>query len=334
MSHLFNRQVWEVVTIARRRVFACPSNILFRRLRTLLASLVAFGFSLAAARPISLTVPNPSFESPVTTFVNTHIDSWQKPPKPDYYVESGGYTWDQLAGTFKNTPTNSSDHIDNCDGNQAIWIFAVPDIGLFQDYDSIDWQNLPPTHGLNVIYEVGKSYLLTVGVIGGGGNMLPGVSLDLSLYYRDAASNQVAVAVTSITNSPDIFPTTTHLVDFQVSVPSVQASDPWAGQHLGIHFASTVSSNLAGGYWDLDNVRLSSISPPALVAPVFSNGFFNFTLQSDPGLQFSILTSTNASAPLSNWSQLMLVTNITGSTTVTDSSPLASQKYYRALQLP
>src|SRR5439155_12475624 len=83
----------------------------------------------------SISVPNNSFESPVTVFVDTHIDSWQKSAKPPWYDESGGYLWDQLTGTFKNTPTNSSDHIDNCDGNQAAWMFAVPEVAIFQDYN-------------------------------------------------------------------------------------------------------------------------------------------------------------------------------------------------------
>ena len=60
--------------------------------------------------------------------------------------------------------------------------------------------------------------------------MKDGVTLQLSLYYRDAASNMVTVAATTITNSAQLFPTNTHLVDFSVYVPGVRATDPWAGQ--------------------------------------------------------------------------------------------------------
>src|SRR5947209_19896135 len=50
----------------------------------------AFGSLLltaAMAGPVAngalpVAVPNASFESPATTFVNTYIDFWQKPPKP------------------------------------------------------------------------------------------------------------------------------------------------------------------------------------------------------------------------------------------------------------
>src|SRR2546423_15691175 len=96
--------------------------------------MVAVG--LATVRAASIVVPNGSFESPSTTFVDTHIDSWQEAPKPDWYAEGGGFTWDQLTGVFMNTSVTSADHIDNCDGNQALWMFAVPEVGVFQDYNS------------------------------------------------------------------------------------------------------------------------------------------------------------------------------------------------------
>src|SRR5205807_513056 len=102
----------------------------------------------------------------------------------------------------------------------------------------------------------------------------------------------------------------------------------------GIRIMSTVSSNLAGGYWDVDNVRLAEIIEPSLQSPLWTNGNFSFTVQSEPGIQFKILSTTNATAPLSNWVQLATVTNTTGATSYTDTSPPASQKYYRAQQLP
>ena len=48
--------------------------------------------SLAAPDRIvgdTMVVPNASFESPLTPFVDTRIDSWQKTPKPFWYDESG-----------------------------------------------------------------------------------------------------------------------------------------------------------------------------------------------------------------------------------------------------
>src|SRR5436190_14332647 len=127
---------------------------------------VLLGFCSFSGRLVGGTIgiPNESFESPATDFVNTHIDSWQKSAKPDWYDESGPFLWDQLTGVFKNTAATSADHIDNCDGNQAAWMFAIPQVALFQDYDTMDWNDLLPTHDFNAVFEAGKSYHLTMGV--------------------------------------------------------------------------------------------------------------------------------------------------------------------------
>ena len=282
----------------------------------------------------TIPIPNGSFESPATVFVDLNIDSWQKSPKPDDYVESGGFTWAQLAGTFKNTPAGNPDHIDNCDGNQAIWMFAVPKAGVFQDYNSKDWKDAEPTHAFDARFEVGKSYQLTVGVIAMGGGMSNGATAEISLYYRDPASNMMTVAATAITNLPTIFSNRTHLIDFEVSIPTVQAADPWAGQNIGVQILSTVSTNLQGGYWDFDNVRLSSSQAPALLGGVFANGQFTLTLQSEPGLRFEILASSDVAQPLSNWTSLGTVSNATGTVPFTDTTANSSRRFYRALQLP
>ena len=189
-----------------------------------IAGLSALAAGIGRSHAESINVPNGSFESPITPYVSINIDSWQKAAKPDWYVESGGFLLGYNVGLFKNSPTNSADHIDNCDGNQAIWLFVVPEVALFQDYDSIDWASPVPTHAFDARFEAGKSYELTVGVIGTGGGMLPGVTLELGLYYRDAASNQVTVAAVSITNSHSASsPTPRILWISAVNVPMVNA---------------------------------------------------------------------------------------------------------------
>lgn len=282
----------------------------------------------------TINVPNGSFESPATPFVSVNIDSWQKAPKPDWYVEEGGFLWSFNIGLFKNTETNSADHIDNCDGNQAIWLFVVPEVALFQDYDSMDWNSPAPTHAFDATFEAGKSYRLTVGVIGNGGGMMQGATLEIGLYYRDAASNKVTVAATSITNTTSIFSNTTHLIDFEADVPMVKVGDDWAGQHIGIQMLSTVDTNLQGGYWDLDNVRISSILEPFLLDPAWTNGQFEFTLRSEPGLRIEILSATNATLPMPDWSSLGIVTNTTGVTSFSDSAASFNERFYRARRLP
>src|SRR5262249_45486658 len=134
---------------------------------------------------------------------------------------------------------------------------ALPDVALFQDYNSIGGTNKESNHEFNAKFEVGKPYALTVGVLGGGGGMSNGATFEISLYYRDATSNIVTVAAMSITNSPDLFPTRTLFTDFQTLLPTVTSNDFWAGQNIGIKLASTTSFLLTGGYWDIDNVRLT-----------------------------------------------------------------------------
>ena len=304
---------------------------LFVALATGIVAATAPGWALLAE---TLSVPNASFVSPVTPFVSTQIDAWQKAPRPDWYDETGGFLWDQLAGLFKNTPAGSADHIENCDGAQAIWLFAVPEVALFQDYDSVDWNDASPSHAFDARFEVGKSYRLTVGVIGTGGNMLEGVPLEIGLYYRDASGSPVIVASSTVTNSAAEFPDRNHFVDFAVAVPTVQAGDAWAEQHIGVRFRSTVSAEMQGGFWDLDNVRLTAASPPTLSDPKVADGQFQFTLKSDPGLVFDILTASDPTLPGAGWTRLTTVTNVTGDVLVTDPNALAGARFYTARQLP
>lgn len=306
---------------------------LTRLLRKICLVLLLARSGALSAGPIS--VPNASFESPtVFVLVSTVFDSWQRTPQSARWDESASGPWTNLTGIFKNTAPGSSDHIDNCDGNQAAWLFANSDVGLFQDYDSVDWNDPAPTHAFDAKFEVGHAYQLTVGVIGGGGAMQPGVPLEVSLYYRDPADNRVTVAAIGITNSLTVFPTNTHLIDFTVNVPTVQAGDAWAGKNMGILFLSTVSPGLEGGYWDLDNVRLSSFRAPVLSAPVWTNGQFQFTLQSEPGLAFEILATTNLALPSASWTTLGSLTNVAGTVPFVDTAPNFNQRFYRARPFP
>jgi hypothetical protein len=307
----------------------------FHRVGRLVA--VGLGLALLAAsdgplQAAAIPVPNGSFESPATPYADPRIDSWQKTPKPFWYDESGGFLWDQLTGAFANTPPADPAHIDNCDGEQAMFLFAVPEVGLFQDYDSTVWASTVPTHAFDARFEVGKSYRLTVGVIGGGGNMAEGASLELALYYRDAASNAVVVAATNIVFTRAAFSSTTHFTDIQVDATTVTAGDAWAGQQIGVRLLSTVNPLLAGGYWDLDNVRLTPM--PILLPSGVNQSEFGFTLLSLPGMAFEILTTTNFSEPMSSWAKVGTMTNATGTMPFTDTNALGQRLFYGARQMP
>lgn len=285
-----------------------------------------------------IAVPNHSFESPTTFFVTLNLDNWERTPQPAWWDTNTSGGWDTLIGFFKNTAPGSFDHIDNCDGNQAMWLWVQPELGLFQDYNSVDWNDPAPTHTFDAKYEVGKSYELTVGLLVGGmisgGGIQPGATVELSLYYRDANSNRVTVAATTITNSPLVFSNSTALLDFNVTVPTVQPGDVWAGKNIGIMLLSTVATNLVGGYWDLDNVRLSSTLTPILLNPVRTESQFQFTLRSEPGMILEILSATNAGLPASNWTSLGFVTNSSGTIPFIDTTTNFAQRFYRARQWP
>jgi hypothetical protein len=200
----------------------------------------------------SIYIPNASFELPETTFVSLHIDSWQEAPKPAWYDESGGNLWSQLTGVFLNLPPTDPGHIDNCDGDQAVWLFAVPEVELFQD--------------LTATFEVGQSYYLTVGVIGGGGNMKDDVPIEIRLYYRNSENKKVTVGTTTFTYDADAG-YVKHFDDVRLDIPPVRPNDPWAGENIGVQLVSTLTladldpdTGRAGGYWDLDNVRLTTSS--------------------------------------------------------------------------
>ena len=216
--------------------------------------------SALQAQPVS--VPNSSFESQPAPnaypFVNVFVDSWQKAPEPEYYAENigtpFGIPWFGTAGVFLDVNPYAN-HI----GSQAGYILGFPQVTLSQDYNS------SPTHDFNATFDVGKAYNLTIGVFGKN-TLAPGSTLELSLYYLNGI-DKITVGSTTISYDSALFPITPSLslIDFSVTVPTVQANDPWAGQHIGIQLESTLPISLStGGNWDFDNVRLEVVPEPGI----------------------------------------------------------------------
>lgn len=221
--------------------------------RLTLAVLTA-AIGAVAVYSAEIPIPNGSFESPTPppSFPATpQIDDWQKSPQAIWFDpdDFGGITWDQLSGVFPNTAVGSPDHIVNLEGAQAAYMFALPDVALFQELGST--------------YEVGLSYTLTVGMLGSQG-IAEGSTFELSLYYLDSLNGPVAVAATPVTYTAAGFPNgATELVEFSVDLAEVQAGDAWAGQNIGVQLLSTFGT---AGVWDLDNVRLQAIPEPGTMA--------------------------------------------------------------------
>jgi hypothetical protein len=312
----------EAFQVRRRRMAAAA----------VLAVMLLFARSLWAG---AIYVPNYSFELPNigtnSPYAAPVFQSWQESAQPTWYepADFDGAPWSELAGTFFNLPdfTNSmgtnASFIYNCDGVQAAFLQAVPQVGIFQNLDAT--------------FDVGKAYTLTVGLIGGGGGMPDDSTFQISLYYLDESSNMDIVAMTTVTNTLANFPTDTYFVYFQAQAPAVKATDPWAGQSIGIQLLATPDFDDPadwGGYWDADNAQLVETTPPSLIGAALTNGQLQFTVQSEPGAVFQILTTTNLSLSTTNWIRLTTITNTTGTLPYVDPSPAGSQRFYMARRLP
>jgi hypothetical protein len=189
-----------------------------------------------------------------------------------------------------------------------------------------------PSHAFSATYEVGKSYQLQAGFIASADflDLLPEAILQMSLYYRDDLGDMETLAYTNVAYDTNVFTSDTNFVQYTLNLPTVQAGDAWAGRHIGIQFLPTGS--LTGGFWDVGNVQLWET--PALINPSWSNGQFGATLLSEPGLVFQILAATNLCVPLSNWTSVVTVTNVSGTTSFVDPGPSYNQRFYQAQQLP
>lgn len=205
-----------------------------------------------SAQAQTIDVPNGSFESPKPPqgFPATpQIDIWQKTPQPDGIPLPPGITWDQLSGVFPNTAVGASDHIDNMTGNQAAYLFAIPGVGISQSLDAT--------------FEAGKSYTLSLGILGGGG-ITEGSTFQAGLFYLDGANSLSPVAVKTITYTANGFPNATHFIGFEALTSTVAANDPWAGKNIRVGLFSTFGTG--SGYWDVDNVQLNAVPEPATCA--------------------------------------------------------------------
>ena len=234
------------------------------------------------AQPIS--VPNHSFDSTtapmVDPYATTLVGSWQKPTKPAYFdfVESNyGIFWEQTTGLFFGPGVYG-----NMDGVQAAFILSWPQAGIFQDYNTQDYNDVAPTHDFDAKFEIGKSYTFTLGVYGKGFSGFPmteGSMLGLSLYYRDGANQITVGAPTIVTYSAALFPGTgsLNLIDYSVSIPTVGVGDAWAGQNIGIKIESVYG--VGDGYWDIDNVRLTAVPEPTTLGLVALGGLLALRLR-------------------------------------------------------
>jgi hypothetical protein len=145
----------------------------------------------------------------------------------------------------------------------------------------------------------------------------------------------VTVASTNVIYDTNVFANVLHLLDFSVNVPTVQSTNAWVGQNIGILIEAITSPELIGGVWDLDNVRLTeSTSAATLENLSYKNGQVAFTVVSEPGLKFEILASNDLSLPTAQWTSVGNVNNSEGSSIFTEIGAASPHRFYRARQIP
>ena len=199
---------------------------------------------LDESQPVSIKIENASFEAP---FVDPN--AFPALPLVEAWVETDN---DPLGstntGVFANTPDGKTDHIVNPDGRQLVFLGSESGNGLSQE--------------LNAKYTLGCDYHLSVAV-GISSRFPPSIiepldTVELALFYRDAND---AIADIACQTVDAIGINATQLVDFSLYLPTVQSGDAWAGKTIGIGLRA---AGLAGGFWDLDNVRLVESLPVSI----------------------------------------------------------------------
>lgn len=195
---------------------------------------------LVESLPVSIRIENASFERP-TVDPNGFgafplVDGWTE---IDLDIEASTNT-----GVFLNTSADMPDHVTNADGAQLAFLGSEQGNALEQE--------------IAAVFAVGCDYRLTVAV--GVSNQFPPSSADsieVVLYYHDA--NEPVDILGHVVEATGL--SSTRLDDFSVCLPTVQPDDPWAGQSIGIAIRAT---GLAGGFWDLDRVRLVESLPESV----------------------------------------------------------------------
>jgi uncharacterized protein YlxP (DUF503 family) len=249
---------------------------------------------LVESLPASIPIANASFESPVVDpngFGALPIaEGWT-----EIDIDSLGST---NTGVFANTALDSPDHVNNADGNQMAFIGSEQGNVLQQD--------------LAATYKAGCEYQLSAAV---GismrfppSNEEPADSIELVLYYIDETDSVVDVARETVEATGL---STTDLLDFSVSLPKVDFADEWAGKAIGIAIRAT---GLAGGFWTLDNVRLTELMPTSIpienasfeVPQIDPNAFAAWPvadgwIESDVDTLSSSNTGVFANTPIESW---------------------------------
>jgi hypothetical protein len=190
----------------------------------------------ASAGADSIPVPNFSFEDPVVQPVYPYA----------YPVVGDGTNWIELDNDLINPlGTNTGVFLNvtglaNADGAQVAFLGGELGNALLQD--------------LAATYQVGMGYKMTVGIcVSGAETPLDPNGLELAFYYTAPSDPNRFDILSAATPAPSQF-SKIALEDHSIYLPAVQAEDAWSGKTIGIAIRAT---GPFGGYWDLDNVRVT-----------------------------------------------------------------------------
>jgi hypothetical protein len=243
----------------------------------------------------NIAIENASFEAPVID--PNAFPAW---PVIDSWLELDLDTGSQNTGVFANTAAGSADHIANAEGRQLAFLGSQRGNALEQD--------------LAVVYRVGCEYRLTVAV-GISARFPPSAikpvdTIELVLYYLDVKEPVDIVRLTIGAKGLS----STQLQDYTVVLATVRPGDAWAGKAIDVAIRAT---GAAGGFWDLDNVRLIELMPEldAIVNPSFESPAIDLTgfpvlpyadgwRELDPDSLGSTNTGIFANTPVDSWDHM------------------------------
>jgi hypothetical protein len=191
---------------------------------------------LTESWPASIAIENASFEAPAVD-----PNAFPAVPFVDQWTE---IDLDMLGstntGVFANSAADSPDHVANANGGQLAFLGSQTRNALEQD--------------LTDTYRPGCGYCLTVAV-GVSGLFPPSADepvdkLELVLYDRSG----LEMADIALRTVEQVDLSSAALKDFSLYLPTVEPGDAWAGMTIGVALRA---AGMAGGFWDLDNVRLA-----------------------------------------------------------------------------
>ena len=201
---------------------------------------------LTESMPVSIPIENASFEAPAVD-----PNAFPAVPFADKWLELDLDTAaSSNTGVFLNTPVGSPDRLVNAEGGQLAFLGSQKGNALEQD--------------LAAVYQIGCGYRLTVAVGVSArfppSPIVPVDTLEIVLYYL--VEDKSVDIMHQIVEAKGL--SSTQLQDFSVYLSTVQSGDAWAGKNIGVAIRA---AGAAGGFWDLDNVRLAESLPATDAAP-------------------------------------------------------------------